>query len=86
MKIGSSAIRNTALLDAVARFKSVFFSSNRARYDLAKAGSLRLVPPASRRNSIGRDYKQMAIMLFGEIPTLDDVLAQLAALETRING
>lgn len=86
LEIGSSAIQDTALLDAVVRFKSVFFASNRARYDLAKAGSLRLIPPAIRRDSLVRDYEQMAPMLFGDVPTLDDILAQLADLERRING
>jgi hypothetical protein len=83
--IGTSAVQNTALLKAVVRFKSVFFASNRARYDLAKPGSLRLIPPAFRRKAIADDYAQMSSMIFGAIPTLDELIQGLADLEARIN-
>jgi len=84
--IGTSAVQNTTLLEAVVRFKSVFFASNRARYDLAKPGSLRLIPPAFRRKAIADDYAQMSAMIFGTIPTIDEILGGLADLETRMNG
>jgi hypothetical protein len=83
--IGTSAVQNTALLEAVVRFKSVFFASNRARYDLAKPGSLRLISPAFRRNAVEDDYAQMSAMIFGAIPTFDELLEGLATLEARIN-
>ena len=85
-EIGTSAVQDTPLLEAVVRFKSVFFSSNRARYDLAKPGSLRYIPPAFRRTAIEDDYIQMSAMIFGTIPTLDEIIQGLAALEARING
>jgi hypothetical protein len=84
--IGTSAAQNTALLETVVRFKSVFFASNRARYDLAKPGSLRLIPPAFRLNAIANDYAQMSSMIFGAIPTLDELIQGLADLEARVNG
>jgi len=84
--IGTSAVQNTALLEAVVRFKSVFFASNRARYDLAKPGSLRLIPPSSRRDALEEDYAEMSAMIFGSIPTLDEIIQGLANLEARING
>jgi hypothetical protein len=84
--IGNSAVQNTALLKAVVRFKSVFFASNRARYDLAKPGSLRLIPPAFRIRAIEDDYAQMSAMIFGAIPNLDEIIHGLADLEARING
>jgi hypothetical protein len=84
--IGTSAVQDTALLEAVVRFKSVFFASNRARYDLAKPGSLRLIPPAFRRKAIADDYAQMSSMIFGAVPTLDELIQGLADLEARING
>ena len=84
--IGTLAVQNIALLETVVRFKSVFFASNRARYDLAKPGSLRLIPPTFRRKAIADDYAQMSSMIFGAIPTLDELFQGLADLETRING
>jgi len=64
----------------------VFFASNRARYDLAKPGSLRLIPPAFRGKAIADDYAQMSSMIFGAIPSLDELIQGLADLEARING
>jgi hypothetical protein len=84
-EIGPLAIQNTALLEAVVRFKSVFFASNRARYDLAKPGSLRLVPPAFRHKTIADDYAQMSEMIFGAVPPYDELMEDLADLETRFN-
>ncbi len=83
--IGASAVKNTALLEAVVRFKSVFFASNRARYDLAKPGSLRLIPPAFRLKAVADDYAQMSAMIFGTIPTFDELIEDLADLEARTN-
>ena len=83
--IGESAIKNTDLLAAVARFKSVFFASNRARYDLAMPGTLRLLPPSFRLDAVVVDYEQMLPMLFGDILTIDDIFEQLTSLERQIN-
>jgi hypothetical protein len=84
-EIGTSAIEDQALLEAVVRFKSVFFASSRARYDLAKPGSFRLVPPAFRHRAIVSDYDQMSDMLFGAIPSFDELIESLSDLEARIN-
>jgi hypothetical protein len=84
-EIGTAAVSNTELLSAVARFKSVFFASARARYDLAKPGSLRLMFPPFRREAVAADYEQMRPMLFGEIPSFEDICDRIAALEVRIN-
>lgn len=84
--IGEAAIKNIGLLHAVARFKTVFFASKRARYDLAQPGTLRLTPPAFRRDAVADDYEQMLPMLFGDVPSFNDLLDGIATLEARING
>ncbi len=86
LPIGSEAIANIDLLAAVVRFKEVFFASKRARYDLARPGTLRLLPPDFRRFAVARDYDEMRVMLFGEIPTLDDIWERLRVLEATINA
>ncbi len=83
--IGAAAISNTDLLAAVARFKSVFFASARVRYDLARPGSLRLMFPPFRREAVAADYDQMQPMLFGEIPSFENICDRIAALELQIN-
>jgi len=58
---------------------------NEARYDLAKPGTFRLVPPAEHLPAPRRDYQAMRDMYLSEPASFDDILATLADLENRIN-
>ncbi|HZG44572.1 MAG TPA: hypothetical protein VEY93_16590 [Longimicrobium sp.] len=74
------------LLLEVAHHKEYFFFVGWARYDQARPGTLRLVPPADLRRLLQADYRQMAEMFFGEQPPLDSVFEVLMQLEKEING
>ncbi len=65
---------------------SVFYPETRARYDLAKPGTLRLLPHADHRAALEADYAGMAEMLFGPLPPFDSVLDTLAKIERSVNG
>jgi hypothetical protein len=82
----SVALSNNELRQHVADWKSRFFPSSWARYDLARPGSFRLVPPASRRTELEKDYLEMTAMFLNEPPPFAFVLETLADLESRING
>jgi hypothetical protein len=84
--VGRRAVENPALLSEVARHKSVFFPAAWARYDLAKPGSLRLVPPPSRLPELERDYGKMREMIFEAAPTFVELIARLEQIEVAING
>ena len=84
--IGKAAIRDTELLKAVSRHKEVFFARAWAQFDEAVPGSLRLVPPASRIAELARDYQRMREeMIFGDAPTLDEILDVLREVERQVN-
>ena len=74
------------LLRRVVEHKTKFYYSAWARYDLAVPGSLSLVPPDTRIAELGRDYKAMSVMMFGDPQPLEGVLETLAELEGRINS
>jgi len=57
-----------------------------ARYDLAKPGTFRLEPTGTVLAAVEADYRAMANMIFGEVPTLDRVMNILRGLENEING
>jgi len=89
-RLNSLPIRNQALakidlLQEVVRFKMRFYRSPWARYEEAKPGSPRLLPPTHHLNELQRDYRAMRGMLFGAVPTFDEITAGLAALERSIN-
>lgn len=64
----------------------LFFGSPDLGLDVAKPGSFTLVPPAPMRDALAKDYQAMAGMIFGEAPTLGDVLASVERLEQSINA
>lgn len=79
------AIDQHDLRDRVVAWKGLFFGSSWARYDLAKLGTFRLVPPLARLAALRRDYQAMRDMYLSEPSSFDDVLATLADLERPIN-
>ena len=82
----SIALDQHDLRDRVVRWKSQFFGSSWANYDLATPGNFRLVPPAERLPALQRDYRAMRDMYLIEPANFDDILANLAELEKRINN
>jgi len=84
--IRDKALAKLDLLNDVAAFKIKFYRCSWAKYDEARPGSLRLLPSTDQINDLRRDYQNMQPMLFGSIPKFEDILAELAILEQRING
>jgi hypothetical protein len=83
---GQAALAQTDLLDRVAEHKSIFHRRAKARYDLARAGTLILVPPAESLEILRRDYAAMKEMFFGAPPLFDDIIQTLRETEVRINA
>jgi Nucleotidyl transferase AbiEii toxin, Type IV TA system len=82
----TGAIDQHDLRERVVAWKRQFFGSAWAKYDLAKPGTFRLVPPAERLPALKRDYEAMQDMYLAEPIAFDEVLTVLAELEQRING
>jgi hypothetical protein len=85
LPIRDQALARLDLLDEVARFKIRFYRCNWAKYEEARPGSLRLLPPEYHATELRQDYVAMRAMLFGFIPPFEEVIVELAALEDTIN-
>ena len=84
--IRRAALSDSVLLEEVVAFKDRFYRTPWARYDLARPGTLRLLPTLeTHRAELRRDYQSMRPMLFGSVPSFDEVLRTLADLEYEIN-
>jgi hypothetical protein len=81
----SPALLNNELRQRVADWKSRFFPSSWARYDLAKPGTFHLVPPEARKAELEKDYLEMRPMFLNEPPSFAALLKTLTDLENRIN-
>jgi len=87
-KLGAldKALAQSDLLEQVADFKAKFYPRKWAEYDLARIGSLKLVPSNIHKESLKRDYAKMAGMIYGERPDFDDLMAEIAKIEAKINA
>jgi len=83
--VKAAAFADLELLRAVAAFKDKFYHRGWARYDLAKPGTMKLVPPEHVMKAAARDYEGMRLMIFGERPDFGEMVEQLRALEAEIN-
>ena len=79
------ALADNDLLARVVAFKDKFYCCSWARYDLAKRGTMRLVPPEYNVKKLRDDYEHMQNMIFGERPEFDEILREIKVLETDIN-
>ena len=85
-EVASQAVGQSDLRDRVVNWKSRFFSSGWARYDLARPDTFKLVPPKDRESALRRDYETMRDMYMGEPMPFDEILVTLKNLEQRINA
>ncbi len=79
------AISQHDLRSRVVLWKSRFFGSSWANYDLANPGTFHLVPQPERLPVLRRDYQLMRDMYLTEPVSFDDILTTLSSLEHRIN-
>jgi len=80
------AVENIDLLTKVAGHNALFFRDAKARYDLAKPDSLRLMPQEEHIAPLKADYQQMQEMFFEDPPSFDEILSRLETIEREINA
>lgn len=80
-----TVLANNDLRQHVSDWKSRFFPSSWARYDLAKPGTFRLAPPEFRIAELTEDYRAMGSMFLNEPAPFETVVKELTDLENRIN-
>jgi len=80
------AFEDLKLLKKVVTFKMKFYPRKWAKYEEAIPGTIKLVPPAFRFDSLRTDYEDMAEMMFGQYPSFDDLMDYIQTLENEINA
>ena len=84
--VKAAAFADLDLLARVVTFKDRFYPAGNAHYDLAKPGTMRLLPPEDCLPVLRDDYAHMRNMLFGEMPSFEEIMACIARLEKEINS
>ena len=73
------------LAEDCATHARLFFGSPDLGLDTAIAGSFTLSPSEAMREALAKDYAAMSGMIFGQIPSLEAILAEVAGLEQILN-
>lgn len=83
--VKAAAYGDLALLERVVRFKERFYPAGSAHYELAKPGTMRLLPPEGCIPRLREDYEHMKNMIFGETPEFEEIMECMGRLEGEIN-
>ena len=83
---GREAIVDVELLNSVATHKAAYFKSAKAHYELAKPGTLRLIPSGPILSELSKDYRRMREMFVGEPTSFESMIGDIAELEAAINA
>jgi hypothetical protein len=81
-----SNLADKAMCRRVTEWKDRVFARKWARYDLARHGTFRLVPPLARLPDLEKDYAAMRPMFLSEPLAFEGMLTRLQDAEKRINA
>jgi hypothetical protein len=85
-QVGEEALADRSLGHECVRHARMFFS--RPDYNLAAAatGDFAIRPVGDMLSGLRRDYAAMTGMVFGQIPSFDDIVESIALIEERLRG
>ncbi len=84
--IKADALTDRKLLEQVVTFKQKFYPSAWAKFEDAKPGSFKLLPPSNRIDELKKDYKAMEHMIFDKTLSFKEIMTILRDLEDEINA
>jgi len=84
--IDNRAIETSDLLTQVIENKRLMFPEAAASYHTAQIGTLRLLPADKDQEALAADYAAMGEMFMAPPPSFKELMAGLAALETKLNS
>jgi len=83
--VKTEALLDLRLLEQVVDFKRKFYPATWAKFEEAKPGSFKLVPPDYRMKELQADYVAMGQMIFDKQLSFEEILEILQKLEDEIN-
>ena len=83
--VKEAALADIGLLDDVVAFKRKFYRCAWAKYELATVESISLLPPQYAMSALAADYAHMGNMIFGDKPSMDEILSVITDLEQEIH-
>ncbi len=84
-EVGPRALADRELGIDCAHHARMFFNSADLDLPHAVPGTLALVPPMGMRDALRRDYNAMTGMIFGAVPSFDEILTAIEEVEATAN-
>ena len=84
-EVKNEALADLNLLQNVVDFKQKFYPRTWAKYEEAIPGTLKLLPPEFRLDSLEKDYKAMGNMIVDKYISFEEIINILENLEKEIN-
>jgi hypothetical protein len=84
-KVKDDALADLELLTNVVDFKQKFYPRTWVKYEEARIGTLKLLPPEFRLDALRKDYQAMQNMIFDKKLSFDEIINILKNLENEIN-
>lgn len=84
--IDDDALNNLDLLHDVIANKKKYFRAAWANYDTAIPGQLTIYPHEKLLKELEHDYKNMRLMIFGTVPSFNEILDSILTFQTKINN
>ena len=85
-EVKEEALEDLELLKNVVDFKQKFYPRTWAKYEEAVPGTLKLLLPEFRLDSLEKDYKAMQNMIFDKYISFEEIIDSLRDLESEINS
>ena len=83
--IGKKACDDDALIEDCVRHARMFFNRKDTGLEEVGRGSFRLKPSKGMLQALRQDYAAMATMIFGAVPSFEEVLESVSIAETNLN-
>ena len=84
--IDDEALEHIDLLHDVIAHKKKYFRAAWANYDTAIPGQLIIYPHEKLLKELEKDYKNMNLMIFGSVPSFDEILNSIQDFQTKMNS
>ncbi len=83
--VKESAFERKELLEKDVAFKQKFYYAKGAHYETATLNSIELLPRESIKKELIDDYEAMRNMIYGNIPSFDEILLFLSELQDEVH-
>lgn len=84
--VKEKAFNRKELLEKDILFKQKFYYAKSAHYETATLSTIMLLPSTNTMAALIKDYDAMKNMIYGNIPSSDEIMAYLEQLQIEIHG